>query len=291
MNAKADSDVLEEAAIAPTPKSRMLLIHGFTGTPVMWEPLVPFLSEHHELHAITLPGHHGGVPIPDAGENIVETILDIVERELDKLGWDRAHLVGNSLGGWLALLLANRGRALSTVAISPAGGWRLNSAETRRAVRLFRVMQAGLKYFYPLALELAARPRGRKLALMDAVAYPSRLPGPLAKQWIRAAKDTPAFELLMSQSPYVNAPESLPGLDGPVRVLWGGDDRILPFERYAAGWRGALADAEWITLNDLGHVPMSDRPEFVAQMISDFSTAYDARQVPMAAAADAAAKS
>lgn len=262
----------------------MLLIHGFTGTPVMWDPLVPFLNEFHEVHAITLPGHHGGVPLPGDGENIVEESLDLIEQELDRIGWERAHLVGNSLGGWIALLLANRGRALSTVAISPAGGWELDSPETRRAVRLFRVMQFGLKYFYPLALELAGRPRGRKLALMDAVAYPRRLPGPLAKQWIRAAKDTPALEPLLAQSPYHKAPDSLPGADGPIRVLWGSNDRILPIETYSEGWRPALADAEWITLNDLGHVPMSDRPQFVAQMISDFSRAYDAQPAPAGAA-------
>lgn len=264
-------------------KSPMLLVHGFTGTPVMWDPLVPYLSEHHELHAITLPGHHGGVPLPEDCENVVETVLELVDRELDELGWERAHVVGNSLGGWLALLLADHGRALSTVAISPAGGWALNSAETRRAVRLFRVMQFGLKFFYPLALELAARPRGRKIALMDAVAYPARLPGPLAKQWIRAAKDTPALELLLSQSPYMNAPASLPGADGPIRVLWGTNDKILPYEQYSAGWRSALRDAEWLPLNDLGHVPMSDRPEFVAQMILDCSTAYDAQLAQVAA--------
>src|ERR1035437_2283199 len=116
----------------------MLLIHGFPGTPVMGDPLLPYLSEHHSLHTITLPGHYGGPALPDPGANIVETMVNAVEAQMDELGLGRAHVAGNSLGGWAALLLAGRGRALSTVAIAPAGGWRPHSPEGRRAVMLFR---------------------------------------------------------------------------------------------------------------------------------------------------------
>ena len=47
-----------------------------------------------------------------------------MERRLDALGWDTAHIVGNSLGGWVAFELERRGRARTLTGIAPAGGWR-----------------------------------------------------------------------------------------------------------------------------------------------------------------------
>ena len=51
-------------------------------------------------------------------------LADDVERRLDALGWDTAHIVGNSLGGWVAFELERRGRARTLTGIAPAGGWR-----------------------------------------------------------------------------------------------------------------------------------------------------------------------
>ena len=42
---------------------------------------------------------------------------------MDDAGFETAHIVGNSLGGYMALQLAARGRARSVVALAPAGGW------------------------------------------------------------------------------------------------------------------------------------------------------------------------
>lgn len=254
-------------------RSPMLLIHGFTGTPVMWDPIVPYLELHHDVAAINLPGHYGGEPFTDPGDHIADALVERIEAQMDARGWERAHIVGNSLGGWAALLLAQRRRALTTVAISPAGGWELDSAESRRAVRLFKMIQTQLALFEPLAYELAKRPRGRMLTMRDAVAYPKRLPGPLAAQWITAAANTPAWKLLLEHAPNVNAPKTMEGLDGPVRIAWGTKDRILPYSRYSPGWKAVLPDADWVTLEGLGHVPMSDDPELIAHTILEVSTA------------------
>lgn len=260
-------------------KSPMLLLHGFTGTPVMWDPILPYLEMHHECVAINLPGHHGGPTFTDPKDHLAEAFVDVVEERMDALGWDRAHVVGNSLGGWLSLLLANRGRALTTVAIAPAGGWKLHSAETARAQRIFRLMQFQLDHFKPIALELAMRPRGRKLAMRYAMAFPERLPGPLAVEWIEAAADTPAWKLLLEHSPNVNAPTTMDGLEGPVRIAWGTKDRILPFKRYSPGWKAVLPDADWVTLEGMGHVPMSDDPALIAQTILEVSTTHPSEVV------------
>jgi pimeloyl-ACP methyl ester carboxylesterase len=67
----------------------------------------------------------------------VNALVDAVERDLDAAGFDTAHVVGNSLGGWIAFDLATRGRARSVVALAPAGGWEQGSRAERRLRTLF----------------------------------------------------------------------------------------------------------------------------------------------------------
>jgi pimeloyl-ACP methyl ester carboxylesterase len=57
-----------------------------------------------------------------------------------------------------------------------------------------------------------------------------------------------------------------------VLLVWGTRDRILPPKRYSERLRRMLPDAEWVALDGLGHMPMSDDPELVARTISEFAT-------------------
>nr|WP_202968204.1 alpha/beta fold hydrolase [Pseudonocardia sp. AL041005-10] len=99
----------------------LLLLHGMTSSWRAWKPLLPMLEEHHEVWAVTMPGHLDGPPMPD-GEFSVDLLVDGLTEQLDAIGVpERPHVVGNSLGGWAALELARRGRARSVVALSPAG--------------------------------------------------------------------------------------------------------------------------------------------------------------------------
>src|SRR4051812_50045120 len=98
----------------------MVLLHGFTATWRSWELVLPALERRHDVLAPTLPGHAGGPPLD--GDVGAEAILDAVERAMDDAGFATAHVVGNSLGGYIALRLAARGRAPSGVALAPAGG-------------------------------------------------------------------------------------------------------------------------------------------------------------------------
>src|SRR5262245_37279118 len=97
----------------------LLLLHGATDTWRTWELVLDELEQHHAVFAPTLLGHAGGPPLGD--DPSVHAIADQVEADLEELGWDTAHIAGNSLGGALALELAVRGRARSVVALAPAG--------------------------------------------------------------------------------------------------------------------------------------------------------------------------
>ena len=99
----------------------LVCLHGFTDTWRMWELVLPALERRHDVLAPTLLGHAGG-PALD-GEVSGALVADAVERAMDEAGFATAHIVGNSLGGFVALQLAARGRAArSSRSPRPAAG-------------------------------------------------------------------------------------------------------------------------------------------------------------------------
>ena len=98
-----------------------MCLHGFLDTWRVWELSLPALERRHEVLALTLAGHAGGPPIVGSVGDAL--FADEVERAMDAVGFGVVDIVGNSLGGRVALQLAARGRARTAVAFAPAGGW------------------------------------------------------------------------------------------------------------------------------------------------------------------------
>ena len=116
----------------------LVCLHGFADTWRTWELVLPALERRHDVLAPTLAGHAGGPPIrPELNGG---GLTDAVETAMDEAGFGTAHVVGNSLGGWVALQLAARGRAESVVALAPAGGWAPGDRSYRSTLRLQSVM-------------------------------------------------------------------------------------------------------------------------------------------------------
>lgn len=260
----------------------LLLIHGFSCTWRIWEPVLGLLEEDHDVAAITLTSHVGGPRFADDTPASFEALVDAVERDLDDLGWDKAHLAGNSLGGWVTLELARRGRALTATGISPAGGWEPGSKEEQRLERLFRRSHRGLQLVGSRADTLVRRPRMRALMLRDLAAYPTRIPPAAAANIIKGMAEmedyVPFLEALQRSGP----PKDLDGIDCPTRIAWGTRDRVLTLGRYSDRLRRLVPDAEFVELDGLGHTPMYDDPELVARTIRE-TTAKAPRAVGAAA--------
>src|SRR3954469_21016611 len=140
----------------------MLLLHGFTATWRAWDLVLPSLERRHDVLAPTLPGHAGGPPL--AGDVGAEPILGAVERAMDDAGFQTAHVVGNSLGGYLALRLAARGRARSVVALAPAGGWAPGDPSYEETMAVFTTMERALGDMAPNADAIMATDAGRRQA-------------------------------------------------------------------------------------------------------------------------------
>lgn len=150
----------------------VVLLHGLSGCTAQWRPIVPLLRPHHRTLALALAGHTGGARLPTlrggGALQAVAALADDLETQMDVAGVTCAHIVGNSLGGWLGLELARRGRARSVVAIAPAGGWKEPSAEQRRIRRRLRRNYYGLKLIGPVAALATRSATARRALLQDA---------------------------------------------------------------------------------------------------------------------------
>lgn len=247
----------------------LLLVHGVTASWAVWQPVIPRLEERHAVIAPTLAGHFGG-PAMEKPVTVHE-LASGVERRLDDLGLDKVHIVGNSLGGWLALELARRHRALSVVALSPAGAWARprDFADLSRRLRLgsWILSRAGER-----TARFLSRPRARRLALRQVSEHGDRLPAAAIPGILEDAAGCTILDDLGKSIEQAGpiAPLTDPGC--PVRIAWGECDRTLPFARYGQPMLERVPDAELIMLPGVGHVPMSDDPELVARTILDLTT-------------------
>lgn len=243
----------------------MVLLHGITCSERVWRRVVPLLADAYDVIALTALGHRGG---PQAG-GAVTTISDVVadiERQLDELGLDRPHLAGNSLGGWVALELARRGRGRTVCALSPAGCWEANAADQGHAdARLRRVVR--LTELTRAALPLAARLRVvRRLAMRDNAVHGDRLS---RGEFIDMADDLlgcDARDDLLGTSEQLAPMDPLPC---PVVLAWSGSDRIFPPEVNGVRARALFPQADWRVLPGIGHLSMIDDPALVARTIRE----------------------
>lgn len=243
----------------------LVLIHGFTGTPVIWEPVRDRLAAHYELLMPTLLGHCGGARHDPAACGVA-ALADDLERQLDAAGLETAHVCGNSLGGWLALELAERGRARTVVAISPGGGWDPGSAAEAKVVKFFGRMKRQLPFAAPRARALTSRPRLRKLVMRDMLVHGDRLTPRQAASALEDAASCAIFEDFIAAAQADGPPRAYANIDVPVRIVWGAKDRVLPIAQMDR-FRRLLPDAEFVIVEGVGHVPMADDPDRIVAEI------------------------
>ncbi len=250
----------------------LLLLHGFTGNWAHWRPVLGELAARYEVIAPTLAGHDGGPPYPMSLPLTLTAATDDFEGRMDELGVDTAHIVGNSMGGALALELAKRGRARSVVALAPAGGWSDGDGEAprlasffARQLRLTRVLQSRLATVMHRASARHAAFRdvmrhGELVAPADAVDMAlASLRCTLADRAIAALRSDRGFTL-----------GDLDRISCPVLLATPRYDRILPPPKHVPRYRREIPGVEWHVLPGCGHVPMWDDTRLVVRTIDEF---------------------
>ena len=256
----------------------LVLIHGIGHTWRGWRPMLPALEQRFDVMAVDLPGHGHSEPLPPGRDSTAEALADAVERQMLGAGFDTAHIAGNSLGGWIALELARRGRARSVTAISPAG--LQHAREKDWGAGILRGMR-WLVRTAPLPEAALRNPLTRCLLAGPAVARPWRYDPDLLIEAMELFVSTPGFEATLPHTFHAQ-PRGLTTLDVPVLILWGTGDVIL-IPRQGRRFERLIPGAELRYVRGAGHVPMTDVPELLSEAIAEF--ALERRPQPASVAA------
>jgi pimeloyl-ACP methyl ester carboxylesterase len=230
--------------------------------------VLPTLERAYDVLAPTLPGHAGGPSVD--GPIGVEDAVDILEQTMDDAGFATARIVGNSLGGFLALQLAARGRADAVVALSPAGCWAeddpLFGAEL---VSRFTAMQELARAAAPHIDAIVDTPDGRRQVTEYITSHSEHLSAELVAHLVLGVGSCDDVGPIMERALRDGWQLDAERIDCPVRVVWGTGDLVLPWPSAAARLRTWVPQAEWIELDGAGHCPQLDVPLEIAALIME----------------------
>jgi pimeloyl-ACP methyl ester carboxylesterase len=239
----------------------LVLVHGVTHRRQAWYPVLDRLVEHRDVILVDLPGHGESPAFDPRGLPVKDALRRDFRAFLATQGLERPHVAGNSLGGLVALHAGATGDARSVTALSPAGFWRTRAAfaHTRRTSAAAASERLG-----PRAAALSRTRAGRSVMYGLLMAHPGRVPADHALGDYRAFEYArPALRTLLAAAEPFS--DEVPA-DVPVTIAWGARDLVLPSWQAAVA-RTHLPHAEHIMMRGVGHVPMYDDPEFVAQVL------------------------
>ena len=250
----------------------ILLLHPILTSQGVWTTVASQLADtgRFEVFAPTMVGHHGGrratswfMSTPD--------FADDVERRMDELGWQTAHVVGNSLGGWVAFELERRGRARTLTAIAPGGGWSRHSAAKYETVLKFILGSPALIAARLLGPRILDMPFGRRIATLP-ISGPADGPShPDLVALVDDATHCSAYVQLLVKTLRLPGLLELALVDVPTHLVLCERDRVFPSPRGSKYFIEHLpTDAQVTRLAGLGHIPMLEAPGRITELIADF---------------------
>lgn len=244
----------------------VVFLHGLSATHANWEYTMPAFADRWRVIAPDLPGH-GESAKPNAPYTI-DFYAGVVRSLGRELGIREAVVVGNSLGGQIALELAISypvwTRAI--VLAAPAGGFGM-------PVQALRWVVAA-----------AARPALLRVALpwaFERCVYDPTLPACDVRRRILAERlaheDYPSFARAVARSLYgsMAGGQAIRRVNQPTLLVWGRHDRLVALAQ-SRRLAHALPHARLAVLEECGHLPMVERPAEFNRILADFLRSVEA---------------
>jgi pimeloyl-ACP methyl ester carboxylesterase len=251
----------------------LLLLHGHEQSAASWRWVTPVLARTHRVLALSLPGHGGSAPAV-AGYAPGRDLAPLVADFLDSLGVGPLHVVGNSVGGAVALRLAladpSRIRTLTLV----------DSAGLGRDVNPLLALDT-LPIIGELAITISRMPGGdvgrTTMSTAMLFAQPSRVPAEFFTEQHALGRRPGQLEASTAMARALfdaNGQREvmlarLPELTMPTLVIWGGCDYVLPASQAQAAV-DRLPHGRLALFADCGHLPHVECPDRFATVLSEW---------------------
>src|SRR2546423_2508883 len=241
----------------------VVLVHGLGSWWRVWEPVLDRIAAERKVIALDLPGFGESPPLPAGTRPTAAALTDAVAGFISEIGVEKPLVVGNSLGGWIALELAKRGVPRAVIANSPAGFWSTPEVVWLRAQ--FRITGFSARHLPRLSEGAQRTPTGRRVTNRVVFAHPERVPAGAAISRVRNLAASPGFYptlVAMSNDRFTGGSDVV----GPVTIAWGKLDWLL-FPWQARRALAQIPHARYIPLEGGGHVPMWDMPHDLVRLV------------------------
>lgn len=245
--------------VGPRGGEAVVLLHGITATHRYWRGNIEHLAKRRRVIALDLPGF-GRSDKPDVSYS-TDYFVGCLAGLLDERGVARAHVVGNSMGGQIAMqfALAHPRRIDRLVLVDPAGVSAL-------PMRLMNLAVGGAQIaLWPIG---APPVPSVALALLFRLVFPNR--PDLAARYTRsyaAAVRSPEFPMqfragVRAMRGVLATPlhRRARAIGAPTLIFWGARDRLLPVTA-ARPLRRTIPHARLLIYKESGHCPMVDQAE------------------------------
>ena len=236
---------------APT----VVLLHGYSADRTIFVRFASRLKDDYHLILPDLAGHGATPYLPD-GDHSAPAQAQRVAGLLDHLGVERAHVMGNSMGGFVAATFGLR--------------------HPERTISLCLSDAVGVHSPFPSVVETMIR-GGRNPFLLERVqdfpafyrmtmAKPPFVPGPvkaaMAREYVTRREALEAIFAAFHEQDYLD--DHLAEITAPTLVMWGERD-LLVHPSAGDGWAHGLPHARQLTYPDIGHMPMIEIPRRSAE--------------------------
>jgi pimeloyl-ACP methyl ester carboxylesterase len=263
-----DGAKLNYVDIGSGDRSPVILIHGLAGQWQNWLENIPRIAQERQVIAPDLPGH--GASDPPREDISIPGCGRMVHALARQLGIERAVVVGNSMGGFVASEVAiqfpdfvERLMLVSAAGISSA------SVSAAPVMTLGRIGAAITAVTTARHRQLAARPLTRHFAMALVARHPAKLrPDLVWEGFMKGAGRDGFLDALQANLDY-DFRERIHEISCPTLIVWGGEDAVIPV-RDADEYERLIGDSRKVVMEDTGHIPMAERPAAFNDLLLEF---------------------
>lgn len=250
---------------------KVLMIHGFGGSLRNFSKLADLLKTNYEVIRIDLPGF-GLSDAPDMGPNpnYLKMYNDYISFIIDTLHLDSVYVIGNSMGGGVAwMMAAQHPRNVRKLVLISSAGYDLGNISSR--LTIFKYKAAGDLLFgrgWPMFMSES----GMKHSFADKSKV-DQATWELNNHFYNREGNIQNM-LAMARSHQFPDSSYIKKVECPTLIIWGQQDSTIPVS-HAEKFHRDIPNSKVIILNPCGHTPQMERPEDVAIDFVKFAEGLD----------------